>query len=422
MKALYSFSIRLLILAFNIAALFNKKAKTLVQGRKNWKQRLQEQLNKLDGNNKIIWFHCSSLGEFEQGRPLITKIKTQYPQYKILLTFFSPSGYEAKKKFEFADIVFYLPFDTKANADAFLNIVKPELIFFIKYEFWLNFLFEIKKRNITCFLISAIFRKHQPFFKWYGNIFKEALDTFTVIFIQDELSVRLLNKINTSSTKLLVGDTRIDRVIEISNQTAELPIVKKFCNTMTVIAGSTWHKDEEILIPIIARLKNQFSLKLIIAPHEPSEKNINHITALLDKNKLTYLRYTHLSDMSQGSDVLIIDTIGILSRLYRYGYLSYIGGGFDDGIHNTLEPAVYHLPIIFGTQYHKFFEAVELVKSKGAFSIENGEKLFLCMNTLLTDNNVYVQSQQAIDYFITSNKGAVDKTLEYLQPYLTKAL
>lgn len=425
MKLLYSLSIRCLISGIKIASLFNNKAKQAIEGRKNWRKIISDALK--NNSDKIIWFHVSSLGEFEQARPLIIKIKTQFPEYKILLTFFSPSGYNARKNFEYADWVFYMPYDTSGNARDFLDIVKPHSIIFVKYEFWLNFLNEIKRRKsnndkINCFLVSSIFRKHQPFFKWYGKIFVEALTAYDKIFVQDNLSIRLLKKIGIENNVILSGDTRVDRVIEISQQNYISKEIENFCNGQTtIICGSTWYPDEQILVPVFSKYISSHSIKIIIAPHQPDEKNVSKLIKLLENNKITYCRFTHLSnsniDEYKNSNVLIIDTVGVLNKIYRYGYLAYIGGGFTDGIHNILEPAVYGLPVIFGPKYEKFYEAVELIKSKGAFTIKNISEFDNVLGKLLNDKQLYNSSQKAVNTFIKEHQGAVEKTISELKRY-----
>ncbi|MCX7728425.1 MAG: 3-deoxy-D-manno-octulosonic acid transferase [Bacteroidia bacterium] len=425
MQFLYTLSIYGLILGIRLASLFNKKAQQAIEGRKNWKHKLKDKLN---GNTqKIIWFHVSSLGEFEQARPLIVQIRKQFPHYRILITFFSPSGYNAQKNFEYADDVFYLPYDTPQNAIDFMDIVKPRFIFFVKYEFWLNFLNEIIRRKVQgtihCFLISSIFRKHQPFFKWYGKIFINGLAAFDKIFVQDKLSMRLLKKINIESNVILSGDTRIDRVIEIAHQTYQNHEIEQFCNNQKVIiCGSTWYQDEKIVLPVLKNLRTKYDIKIMIAPHHPDEKNVSHLETLLNQYELLHCRYTQiqsigLKELSE-KNVLIIDTIGILNKIYRYGYVAYIGGGFTDGIHNILEPAVYGLPVIFGKKYHKFYEATELIKMKAAFAITNETELSDVLENLLGSNTIYTSAQHAVNEFIDEHKGGVSRTMTVLEKYL----
>lgn len=422
MLFLYNISIHCLILGIKIAALFNFKAKQAIQGRKNWRKKIKEALK--DIQQPIVWIHVSSLGEFEQARPLITHLKLHYPKYKILITFFSPSGYNAQKNFEYADFVFYLPYDTIKNAKDFLDIVNPKFIFFIKYEFWINYLNTIIKRkkyeDLKCFLISSIFRKYQAFFHWYGSIFKHALNAFDGLFVQDKLSIKLLKKIRIDKYVHLAGDTRIDRVIEIAQQNTDITEIKKFCtNHKVIICGSTWHQDEKILIPALKQLKQNYELKIIIAPHQPDKANIQRLIKLLNENNFSYCRYTKLSNTNDNStDVMIIDTIGILNKIYKYGLIAYIGGGFTDGIHNILEPAVYGLPVIFGKKYHKFYEATELIKLKAAFSVTNEKELFSAIHLLLNNENTLNSAKKSVLEFINEHKGAVNHTMNVLKNYL----
>lgn len=415
-----------MMFAIKAASLFNPKAQQAVQGRKNWRQKIKDALQ--NNTQDVIWFHISSLGEFEQARPLITQIKLQYPNYKILLTFFSPSGYNAQKNFQYADFVFYFPFDTKQNAKDFLDIVNPKIICFVKYEFWLNFLFEIKKRkqtrDIKCFLVSSIFRRHQPFFKWYGSLFRNALTAFDVIFVQDNLSVRLLKKIGIAQQVILSGDTRIDRVIEISKQEFSSAEIEAFAQShKTIICGSTWHQDEKILIPVLKKFVSQ-QIKIIIAPHQPDEKNVQQLIALLNKHQLTYCRYTKVKESTDAqfarTQVMIIDTIGVLNKIYRYGYFAYIGGGFSDGIHNILEPAVYGLPVVFGKKYHKFYEATELIKMKGAFAVYNANDLENIFQKLSEHSDFYSEAKKSVIQFISEHKGGVENTMNVMSNYLNQ--
>jgi len=426
MMFLYTLSIYSLALAIKIAALFNKKAKQAIEGRKNWRSKLLKFKQEFP-HKKIIWFHISSLGEFEQARPLIIRIKTDYPEYAIVITFFSPSGYEKCKHFEYADAVFYLPYDTPKNARDFLNILQPKFSLFVKYEFWLNYLNEIFKRKneIQCFLISSIFRKHQPFFKWYGSIFRQALKTYDVIFVQDELSIKLLKKIGITNNVVLAGDTRIDRVVEIAQQEVSFPEIEAFSNdSITIIAGSTWEKDEKLLLPVIFDLQRYYShLRLIIAPHNVEETNIQRLCELLNKQGFNFARYTQRNSLSTNElktkNVFVIDTIGVLNKIYRYGYLAYIGGGFSDGIHNILEPAVYGLPVVFGPNYHKFYEAEVLIKTKGAFCITNKEDLKKIFFHLIENKDIYLTAQNSIKTFIEHHKGSVERTMSVLKNYIS---
>ncbi|HYQ58627.1 MAG TPA: glycosyltransferase N-terminal domain-containing protein, partial [Draconibacterium sp.] len=369
MNTLYNLGIFFYGLFIRIAALFNEKAKLFVAGRKNWKKRMSSSIDK---STPYIWFHCASLGEFEQGRPVLEAIKKQYPEYKIVLTFFSPSGFEIRKNYEGADIVSYLPMDNPENAHDFIKIVQPEKVFFVKYEFWNNYISELKKHKIPLYIISAIFRENQLFFKttpwgkWYRNI----LVNFEHIFVQNESSAQLLEQIGIRNFTIS-GDTRFDRVAEIARGAKKFEIVEKFkANNVTLIAGSTWKPDEELLAAFI---NNSSGVKCIIAPHEVTPANTIRILQLLKRRTIPFSK-ADISDIDT-YDVLIIDSIGILSSLYQYGNVAYIGGGFGVGIHNILEAATFKLPVLFGPNYLKFKEAVELVNEKGAFPVENFSEL-----------------------------------------------
>lgn len=400
MTWLYNCAIFVYSLLIRVSALFNPKARLFVNGRKNWQETLR---NKIEPGAKHLWFHCASLGEFEQGRPVIEEIKKQMPEYKIVLSFFSPSGYEIRKNYALADVILYLPIDTARNATAFLNLVKPEKAFFIKYEYWFHYISELKKRNIHLFLISAIFRENQPFFKkspwgrWYRNI----LFQFNHFFIQNEESAQLLTR-NDINNFTVSGDTRFDRVAAIASSSKLLPVVDKFRgNSPLVIAGSTWKPDEELLSAFINDTNN---IKFIIAPHEVSASNINRIQQLLKKPSVLYSKLSETE--IEKFDVLIIDSIGLLSSLYRYGSLAYIGGGFGVGIHNILEAATFGLPVVFGPNYQKFKEAVELIQLNGAFSISGYKQLDTAFSKLLNDKATLEICSEACKNYVKNNTGA----------------
>jgi len=378
MTFLYQVGIFFYSIFIQIISVFNDKARLFVNGRKNWAESLSQ---KIDGKAKYVWVHCASLGEFEQGRPVIEELKQQFPEYKIVLTFFSPSGYEIRKNYPLTDIVAYLPLDTKRNATTFLNIIKPEKAFFVKYEFWYFYISELKRRKIPLYIISAIFRENQQFFKEtpVGKWYRKMLFKVEHFFIQNEKSGELLKTIGISNFTVS-GDTRFDRVAAIANSAKEIPVVEKFKgNSLLIIAGSTWKPDEELLAAFI----NQSSLKFIIAPHEVSEGNINRIHQLLKKPAIS------LSKVSENEidrfQVLIIDSVGLLSSLYRYGNLAYIGGGFGVGIHNILEAATFGLPVIFGPNYKRFKEAVDLTFEGGAVSVSNHADLGQALNNLINN-------------------------------------
>ncbi|MDR1631331.1 MAG: 3-deoxy-D-manno-octulosonic acid transferase [Dysgonamonadaceae bacterium] len=396
--ALYAFIVRL-------ASPFNKKAQKMLAGQKKTFSVLAENI---DPQARYIWFHAASLGEFEQGRPLIEKIREEKPEYKILLTFFSPSGYEVRKDYAGADVICYLPFDYRLNAQKFLDLAKPEIAIFIKYEFWTNYLNHLKKRNVPTYIISAIFRPNQIFFRWYGYKYRNVLNNFNWFFVQDENSLKLLKRFNHNNITIS-GDTRFDRVYKIFKQEKHLPLIEKFANKteekqLILIAGSTWDKDEEILIPFF----NQHpEIKLIIAPHEINE---SHITQLKNRIKRSCTLYSESDEKEiEKTDCLIIDCIGLLSSAYRYGEIAYIGGGFGVGIHNVLEAAVYGIPILFGPNYGKFREAKELIASEGAFSVSSENDFPAQMNNLLIYPELIRKAGKEANNYVINNLGATQK-------------
>lgn len=351
-----------------------------------------------------MWIHCSSLGEFEQGRPVIEAFKKQYPDYKILLTFFSPSGYEVRKNYDKADWVFYLPLDLGNNAKRFIEAVNPSVVIFVKYEFWYRYLNNLKKKNIKTYLISAIFRPNQEFFRSYGGFARRMLKCFTHLFVQNERSVELLKSINITNVTL-AGDTRFDRVHQLVSQAIEIPAIEKFkTDKPLLIAGSTWSDDEEIIAKYVNRHND---VRLVIAPHEVNEAHINKITKLFPNKKL--IRYTQLTGSENLSeyDILIIDTIGLLMSAYRYGDWAYIGGGFNkSGIHNTLEAATFGLPVVFGPNYSKFMEVKELTKIQAGFSISVQAQLDAIFNRLRTNQEFRTQAGEKSKAFVEQNLGA----------------
>jgi len=406
MQFIYNFSIRIYYFIIKISSLFNAKAKLFVDGRKN----LFSNLGKIDFDNKIAWFHCASLGEFEQGRPLIEKFKKEYPNYKILLSFFSPSGYEIRKNYENADYIIYLPIDTPKNAKRFVNIIKPDIVFFVKYEFWYNFIKEIKKNEIPLYIVSSIFRENQIFFKWYGKWYRKILFNISHFFVQDIESKKLLEKISIANVTI-AGDTRFDRVYEIVKKAKELPIINNFKNnSLLFIAGSTWKPDEEIITSYIN--KKQDNVKYIIAPHEIDEINIKRIENNIS-NDITVIRYSKANEENIDSyKVLIIDNIGLLSSIYKYGDVAYIGGGFGKGIHNVLEAACYGIPIMFGPNYSKFKEAIELIKKNGAFSICSYNEFETNLNIFVNSNQKLSKAGEIAARYVISKKGVTAKILD----------
>jgi len=410
---LYTIFLFLFKASVRVAAIKSNKAKQWLAGRKDIFQRLEQNISKQD---KIIWFHCASLGEFEQGRPVLEKIKISYPGYKILITFFSPSGFEVRKNYTGADYIFYLPIDSARNAKKFLDIVHPSLVVFVKYEYWYYYFKSIGERKIPFLLISAVFRADQPFFKWYGSLYKKMLACFTHIFVQDNQSNELLHRIGFTENVSIAGDTRFDRVVEIADQFEPIPAIENYCsNGKVIIAGSTWADDEKMLQSLTQNI-NDSSVKLIIAPHETGKDHINEIQKLSSSSVLYSQLTTHHSQLTTQNSPLIIDSIGILSRLYKYAYITYIGGGFTrDGIHNSLEAAVYGKPVIFGPVYNKYREAVELIDAEGAKSFSTADELKQIIYTLLNDKEEYEQKCKLAEQYVRLNAGATAKILKYIQ-------
>lgn len=410
---MYSLAIHLYSLVVELISPFHKKARRMRLGQWRTNGVLR---NKIDRNAKYIWFHASSLGEFEQGRPLIEKIKASYPDYKILLTFFSPSGYEVRKNYSGADVICYLPFDTPFRVKKFLNLANPTVAVFIKYEFWANYLSELKRRGVPVYIISAIFRPDQLFFQWYGKSYRKMLHCFTHLFVQDERSRTLLEKVGITNVTV-TGDTRFDRVIDVCKQAREIPVVERFIHNkdgkkvFTLVAGSSWPQDEEILIPYFNRHPE---MKLIIAPHEIHREHLMYIESLLKRPSVRLSDVLQDASLLEGKDCLIVDNFGLLSSIYRYGTIAYIGGGFGTGIHNTLEAAVYGIPVLFGPKYHKFKEAKDLIKVGGGFSVSDKQAFSEKMDELLTYPEVLEAAGSAAGHFVDDNAGATDEVLEKL--------
>ena len=392
MDVLYNISIWIYLVAIHISALFSHKAKQWVKGRKNIFKKLQETTKK---HNNIVWFHCASLGEFEQGKPIIEAYKVKYPQHKILLTFFSPSGYEVRKNTSLADFVFYLPYDTKSNAKKFISIVKPIKVIFIKYEFWFNYMAELKKQNIPLYSASSIFRKEQSFFKY--KWFAKQLYNVTHFFVQNKTSADLLKSIGFTNTSIS-GDSRFDSVLANTRKSVKIPLIKTFSkNKPTIICGSTWPKDEILLVQYI---KNHPENNYIIAPHE-----LRYISDLQKQTDALLYSKANKKNIVM-ANVLIIDSIGILSNIYQYANIAYIGGGFGVGIHNILEAATFGLPIIFGPNYKKFNEAKDLITLGGVLSITNYQELTSAINYF----NIF-DSRISTDY-VKDHSGATEIILE----------
>ena len=405
----YNISMWLMVFGMRVWALFNGKVAAGVCGRQDIFKRIKDALVPGD---RIIWIHCASLGEFEQGRPVIEAIKANHPEYKIFLTFFSPSGYEIRKNYPGADYIFYLPLDTPANAQTFVQLVKPEIAIFVKYEFWLNYLNRLKDSGCRTFIISAIFRKDAVFFKWYGKIFRKALRSFRTLFVQDEQSKELLESIGIDDV-IISGDTRFDRVADVKSKAAPVPLVEKFTAGHTsFIAGSTWPPDDELLAALASRHPD---VKFVIAPHEIGEERVQKLVALFPAGKA--VRYTQIGDdatIAQEVQVLIIDTIGILSSVYAYADMAYIGGGFGVGIHNTLEAAVYGVPVAFGPNHGKFKEALELISDGAATSVTDIAQLDAWADSLLSDAFLLKSTGQKAGEYVSAHTGATRMILHYI--------
>ena len=403
---MYNFIMLLYSLGVRTASVFNDKVRKMWQGEQEAFDILKE---KVDPHASYIWFHAASLGEFEQGRPLMERIRRDHPQYKILLTFFSPSGYEVRKNYAGADIVCYLPLDTRSNASKFLGIVKPVMAFFIKYEFWYNYLHLLSQRGVPVYSVSSIFRPDQIFFKWYGKEYANVLRCFTRFFVQNEESKRLLGNIGIKDVEV-VDDTRFDRVLEIKQAAKNLPLVEAFTRNAehVFVAGSSWQPDEEIFIPYFNQHKQW---KMIIAPHVISEDHLSQIMKLLTGRNV--VRYTQATpETAAEADVMIIDCFGLLSSIYRYGQVAYVGGGFGAGIHNTLEAAVWGVPVFFGPNNQKFKEAQGLKACGGGLEINNAADFQTRMDTIAeTIAKRDAVGKEAAGY-VTSHAGATDKVLK----------
>ena len=404
---IYNLVIYIYLFGVKLAALFSSKPAKMVKGHREVFDILRD---KIDRNARYIWFHAASLGEFEQGRPLIERIRKEHPEYRILQTFFSPSGYEVRKNYQGADIVCYLPFDTPRNVRRFIEMVNPCMVFFIKYEFWQNYLNTLYKKGIPVYSVSSIFRPNQIFFRWYGKDYRKVLKTFSHLFVQNEVSEKLLASIGVTDVTI-VGDTRFDRVLDICTVAKDLPLVKAFKgNSKTFVAGSSWGPDEDIFI----RYFNEHpEMKLVIAPHVVSD---SHLKEIMEKVKRPCVRYTEATEENVSkADCLIIDCYGLLSSIYRYGNISYIGGGLGVGIHNVLEAAVYGIPVIFGPNNKKFREAQHLLEKKGGFEINDYEEFKSLMDRFLTDNSYLQQAGNAAGDYVKNNSGALEKIMKAIR-------
>lgn len=407
---IHNIVIRLLAATIRIASIWNIKARLWLKGRKNLFERVEDALR--NNTRPVIWMHSASLGEFEQGRFLIENIRKTYPGFCIVVTFFSPSGYEVMKNYKGADFIFYLPEPKSKNAKRFITILNPKLVLWIKYDYWYHYLHELKKRNIPVLLVSAIFRRRHAFFKWYGSLYTEMLRCFTWVFVQDEASLEQLQTINIKNASVS-GDTRFDRVIDITANFTEVPMIREFIGSApSIVAGSTWPEDEE---EIDHYANTHPEIKFIIVPHEIGEEHLKDIEKLFRHT----IRYSQLEQNKSDHtkvNTLIIDNIGMLSRLYRYALITYVGGGFgDEGVHNVLEAAVYGKPVIFGPVFNQFQEAIDLLEEGAAFTVDNALDLEKTFNDLITDNELYRECGEAAEKYVRSKQGATRKILDYIQ-------
>lgn len=430
MLLIYDLFVRLYALMIRLAAIGNQKAKQWVEGRKGWQEKLKGQLPE---GTRIIWFHCASAGEFEQAKPLIEELKNDYPGHKVLVSFFSPSGYQTGQKYPYADIITYLPLDTRANARRFITTVQPELVIFVKYEFWYHHLSELAFRHIPLLLVSSIFRKDQVFFRWYGRFYKRMLFLFRQLFVQDEESLLLLQASGIPHARV-GGDTRFDRVKKIAARQQDLTLIRQFTGeSQVIVAGSTWEQDESVLASYAAR----HPVKMVIVPHEIREEHILE----LQQRFPACVRYSELKALNHSGEVrtgpvwqaihdqeqidlaarlsrartLIVDGMGLLSRLYAYATITYVGGGFRSGIHNTLEAAVYSKPVIFGPNYGKFREAVDLIAEGGGFSIRNSDELSALLDRLLENAEELSKAGKAAGAYVEANTGATLRIVQFIQ-------
>jgi 3-deoxy-D-manno-octulosonic-acid transferase len=406
MRLIYNLGIRIFILIVKIASIRNPKAKKWIMGRKGLLKKIRKEK---DQKEKVIWVHCASLGEFEQGRPLIEEIKRKYPDKKIVLTFFSPSGYEVQENYKNADFVYYLPADTRRNARRFIKYINPEVVFFIKYEYWYNFLSLLKKKMVPVYFVSSIFRKDQLFFKWYGKWYCKMLKKVTHFFLQNQESAELLQSLNINHFSVM-GDTRFDRVAHIMENVKPLPDVEQFLGYQkAIIAGSSW-KAEEALLMQYNRINPGF--KLIIVPHEVTDDNIQRIKKQFGDSAICYSKL--VTSNLNGKNVLIVDSYGMLTSLYQYGYIAIVGGGFGAGIHNVLEAATYGMPVIFGPKYERFKEAVDMVEHNCAFPVCNIEEFNTIMNHLLKSPPLVKTISEISSNYVKSNVGATPKILDFV--------
>ncbi len=414
MSFIYNFILLFASQLLKILALFSPKLNLFVEGRKSVFETLAD---KIQTSDKTIWFHAASLGEYEQGLPVIKAIKQHFPNHKIILTFFSPSGYEVRKNNTIADVTVYLPLDTISNAKQFLDLVHPEMVFFIKYEFWPNYLKELKNQNIKTYLISGIFRENQAFFKWYGGFYRKALHTFDYFFVQNESSKTLLKSIGFTNVKVS-GDTRFDRVVSILERDNTLDFIEQFRDSSTslgktkmVVIGSSWPKDEELLVNYIN--KSSDDVKFIIAPHNIDKNQILNLKTQISKKMILFSEKDNV-DVSNYA-VFIIDTIGILTKIYSYADIAYVGGGFGNpGVHNILEPATYGIPVVIGPNYSHFSEASALVNLEGCLTIQNQTQLNEAFDLLLQNEDERLEKGHICNTFVQMNKGATQTIMSHI--------
>lgn len=400
MKILYNLGILIFNVLAHIIAPFNGKAGLWVEGRKNWEHKVAD---KIKSGDRTMWIHCASLGEFEQGRPVIEALKKEIPELKVVLTFFSPSGYEIRKNYANADCICYLPSDTPGNASKFIKLIRPEFVIFVKYEFWNNYISATYANKIPLYLVSGIFRPGQSFFKWYGSFFRKMLGKFEKLYVQDQRSHDLLKGIGLKNSEV-AGDTRFDRVKQLTSTARNIPQLEQFRGKERMfLAGSSWKADEEI----IARYINNFPdrMKWVVAPHEI---DLAHIERLEKLFTVKVVRFSRFDNNSTDARVLIIDNIGMLSSAYKYAYIAAIGGGFGKGIHNILEPACWGIPVLFGPKYKKFKEAVDLINANGAMSFDSFEKYCDILDKWLSDELFYLKSAETAGEYVNKNIGATD--------------
>jgi len=403
----YNIFLGLYLIGVRLLSIWNPKAKLWLTGRK-----IFPTIGNIQPGTPIIWMHCASLGEFEQGRPVLESVRDLYPNAKIILTFFSPSGYEVQKNYKGADHIFYLPMDSAANARKFINAINPTLVLWVKYEYWFYYLNELKKRGIPTLLISGIFREEQPFFKFYGGMWKRVLGAFTHFFVQNEASVKLLSSVDINQNVTISGDTRFDRVIAIAEKFEPIAGIEKFCgNSKVIVAGSTWEDDEAELVHYV---KANPQIKFIIAPHEIGADNLRDVQKEFP-NSIFYSDLQQSQEKGIASNCLIIDNIGMLSRLYKYADITYVGGAFGEGLHNILEAAVYGKPVIFGPDYDKFAEAVDLIECLAAISINNALELEEELTFLLTNADELTAASKEAKSYVYAKKGATEKIIQFIQ-------